>query len=93
MKTTLDLPDDLMRTVKVKAAREDSKLKDTLADLLRRGLERSPAPAGEVRKRVKLPLVSCAHAARAGEEMTPDRVAEALTVEEGEAVSDAQSVR
>lgn len=36
----------------------------------------------EVRRRVKLPLVECAHEARPGEEMTPERVAEALLEEE-----------
>ncbi len=32
--------------------------------------------------RVKLPLVECAHEARAGEEMTPEQVANALLAEE-----------
>jgi len=34
MKTTLDLPDDLMSEVKVLAAQSDRKLKDLLAELL-----------------------------------------------------------
>ena len=38
MKTTLELPDDLMRRVKVRAAQSDSKLKDTVAQLLEAGL-------------------------------------------------------
>jgi plasmid stability protein len=41
MKTTLDLPDDLMREVKVRAAREDRKLKDLIPDLLKKGLEQN----------------------------------------------------
>jgi plasmid stability protein len=84
MKTTLDLPDDVMRAVKIRAVEENRRLKDTIADLLRRGLAqelRGPAP---VRRRVKLPLVECAHEARPGEEMTPERVADAFLEQEAE---------
>ncbi len=42
MKTTLELPDELMRTVKVRAAQTDRKLKDLIAELIELGLERSP---------------------------------------------------
>ena len=35
---TLDLPDDLARRVKLLAVHQDQKLKDMVADLLRRGL-------------------------------------------------------
>jgi hypothetical protein len=35
MKTTLDLPDDLMREVKIRAVHEHKKLKDTIAELLK----------------------------------------------------------
>jgi hypothetical protein len=38
MKMTLDLPDDLAKQVKLLAVHEDQKLKDTVAQLLRRGL-------------------------------------------------------
>ena len=87
MKTTLDLPDELMRTVKIRAAREDRKLKDMLADLLRRGLADEAGAPGPVRHRVRLPLVECAHAARPDEEMTPERVARVLLDDEGRAAS------
>jgi hypothetical protein len=82
MKTTLDLPDDLMRAVKMRAIEENRKLKDTIADLLRRGLAQQPGVPPAVRQRVRLPLVQCAHEARPGEEMTPERVAEILLEEE-----------
>ena len=39
MRTTLDLPDPLMRKVKVKAASEGRKLKDLVAELIEAGLE------------------------------------------------------
>src|SRR5207249_380082 len=38
MKTTLDLPDALMKQVKLRAVHDGRKLKDTVADLLRKGL-------------------------------------------------------
>lgn len=38
MKTTLDLPDPLMRRVKIRAASEGLKLKDLIASLLEKGL-------------------------------------------------------
>ena len=82
MKTTLDLPDELMRAIKIRAVTENRKLKDALADLLRQGLSAESAGAAEVRKRVKLPLVRCAHEAQPGREMTAERVAEILIGEE-----------
>ncbi len=44
MKTTLELPDDLMREIRVRAAQSDRRLKDVVEELLRRGLA-APAPA------------------------------------------------
>jgi hypothetical protein len=38
MRITLDLPDDLMRAMKLRALHEGRKLKDVLADLLRKDL-------------------------------------------------------
>jgi hypothetical protein len=38
MKTTLDLPDDLMRQVKIRAVHENKKLKDMIAEFLRKGM-------------------------------------------------------
>ena len=82
MKTTLDLPDDLVRAVKIRAVEENRRLKDTIADLLRRGLATERGKPANVRRRLKLPLVECAHEARPGEEMTPERVVEVLLDEE-----------
>jgi plasmid stability protein len=83
MKTTLELPDDLMRAVKIRAVEENRKLKDTMADLLRRGLaQKGGVPAAATGGRLKLPLIECVHEARPGEEMTPERVAEVLLKEE-----------
>jgi plasmid stability protein len=82
MRTTLDLPDELMRAVKIRAVNENRPLKDVIADLLTRGLAEQAASHAAVRNRVQLPLVDCAHPAAPGEEMTPDRVAEILLDEE-----------
>lgn len=87
MKTTLDLPDDLARAVKIRAAEENRKLKDVIADLLRRGLAQKRGAPVVAKSRLKLPLVECAHGAVPDEEMTPERVAEVLLEEEARGVS------
>ena len=48
MKTTLELPDELARRIKMRAVERNQKLKDTIAQLLELGLARAPkneAPA------------------------------------------------
>ncbi|MGH3563749.1 MAG: antitoxin [Mycobacterium sp.] len=83
MKTTLDLPDDLVRAIKVRAAQQDRKIKDVVAELLRRALSQPESAAvAPVPRRVQLPLVQCGSAA--GKEMTPDRVAAALLGQEAQ---------
>ncbi|HEY7033929.1 MAG TPA: hypothetical protein VH482_21505 [Thermomicrobiales bacterium] len=84
MKTTLDLPDELMREVKLRAVEEDRKLKDMVADLLRIGLAQKSTGAPVIRNRVKLPLIPGGHPARPGEEITPERMKEILLEEEVE---------
>ena len=79
MKTTLDLPDDLIRAIKIRAAQEDKKLKDYVTEILRRGLATEDKPA--VPHRVQLPFIH-GRPARPGEEMTPERLAEILIDQE-----------
>lgn len=43
MKTTLELPDRLMRRVKIRAAQSDRTLKDVIAELIANGLD-EPGP-------------------------------------------------
>lgn len=58
MKTTLDLPDDLVRDLKLKAINERSTLKQLATDLLKLGLYESKKTDEVVRKpRIKLPLI------------------------------------
>ena len=43
MKTTLELPDDLMRRIKLRAVQRNCKLKDEIAQLLEAGIAQAPA--------------------------------------------------
>jgi len=78
MKTTFDLPPDLVRDLKLRAVHEGRKLKDVAADLLRRGLA-EPEPAAKSRpakpkieiQASGLPVVRCAANAPA-KRMTAD---------------------
>ena len=54
MKTTLDLPDDLMRAVKIRAVHEHKKLKDTIAELIRKGMAAGKTRSLKIPKPVKL---------------------------------------
>lgn len=85
MKTTLDIPDDLLRTMKMQAVQEGRKFKDMAAEVFRRGLARPQASASRaVRHRVKLPLVKCRHPAPPKKELTADKVAAVLLKQEVE---------
>ena len=44
MKTTLELPDDLIRRVKLRAVHRRRKLKDEIAQLLEAGMAQGPDP-------------------------------------------------
>lgn len=57
MKTTIDLPADLVKQMKLRAVNEGRKLKDVASEVFRRGMERSEGLAckGE-RREIKLPL-------------------------------------
>lgn len=44
MKTTLELPDDLMRRIKLRAVHRRRKLKEEIAQLLEAGLAQAPPP-------------------------------------------------
>lgn len=54
MKTTLDLPDDLMQQVKIRAVHEQKKLKDAIAEFIRKGMEASKTRPKNIPKPVKL---------------------------------------
>jgi len=78
MKTTLELPDDLMREIKVRAAEEGRTIKDLLTELLRRAIGPSKSKKKRILKHKDLPIRRGGKPATPGMEMTPDRVAEIL---------------
>lgn len=89
MKTTLELPDALVKQVKLRALRDGRKLKDVVADLLRKGLKAAAEPelaASEPEistdPQTGLPVIQCKQAAPPGEELTPERVADILLAQE-----------
>ena len=55
MKTTLDLPDELIHEIKVRAVHQRRTVKDLVAEFLRQGL--GMAPLGEAEKRPVSPMV------------------------------------
>ena len=54
MKTTLELPDDLLRRVKLRAVHRNRRLKDEIAQLLEAGL--AGAPAREAPRKAPKPV-------------------------------------
>jgi len=91
MKTTLELPDALVKQVKLRALQDGRKLKDAVADLLRKGLAvaadtepAAEAPAITKDKKTGLPVIQCKQAASPQEELTPERVADILLAQEVE---------
>ena len=54
MKTTLDLPDDLMRQVKIRAVHEQKKLKDAIAEFIRKGMAAGKNRPAKMPKPVRL---------------------------------------
>lgn len=86
MKTTLDLPDELIREIKLRAVVQGRTMKDLVAELLRQGLGMAPPgrlekpPAGsivEIGER-GLPVIRCRPQAPA----TGMRVEELLKLEQ-----------
>jgi hypothetical protein len=90
MKTTIELPDALMKQVKLRAVREGRKLKDTVAELLRRGLTMPATEEKLVRPRIGkskltgLPVVYCGHPPADPDDFSPERIADILLQQEVE---------
>ena len=61
MRTTIDLPDELFRQVKAKAALDGTKLKDLVARYVEQGLKGTPPPTAPFRRqRSELPVARAA---------------------------------
>jgi plasmid stability protein len=88
MKTTLDLPQHLVREMKLRAARDGRKLKDVAADALRAGLTAPSQPTAPNTAKITrdrktgLPVIQCRRPAARGDEITPQRVASILADQE-----------
>ncbi len=78
VKTTIELPEDLLQEIKMRAVQQHRRIKDVAADALRRGLAADEPSGRTVRHRVQFPLIRSTHPARPGQELTPDRVAQIL---------------
>lgn len=85
MRTTLELPDEIMRAVKVRAAQRDITLTQAISELLRSGLSASEQP--QTGHRVRLPLVKTG-AATVDDALSPDRIAELLADSERATLTD-----
>jgi hypothetical protein len=82
MKTTLELPDELVRAVKLRALYEGRKLKDAVADLLRKGLSvrsegasQAPRPTFRSHPKTGLPYIECPPSAPARRMTTAELLA------------------
>ncbi len=90
MKTTLDIPDDLLHTMKRQAMREGRRFQDVVAEIFRRSLAQpEPVAIQTIRHRVKLPLIQCQHPATPAMELTANQVAEVLLKQEVDGLHEA----
>lgn len=84
MKTTFDLPSDLVRKLKLRAVRDGRKLKDVAAELLSTGLAAAPRPPALPKgkivrdKKTGFPVIQCPKTPSAHEQATPDLIADIL---------------
>ena len=81
MKTTLDLPDELVKKVKLHAIDHGQKLKQAVADLLRKGLDASShssvqatRPVIKLKPQTGLPYIECPPDAPAWRMTTADLI-------------------
>ena len=84
MKTTLDLPAELVREMKLRAAGEGRKLRDVATEIFRRGLMQPSPLVATSRHRVKLPLIKCGKPMPPAKEMTAEQIADVLLKQEME---------
>ena len=90
MKTALDLPDDLVREVKIRAVMQGRRMKDVIAELLRIGLD-APADFSNAtgptiaRDSISgLPVILCRQTPSKQDQLTPERLASILLDQEVE---------
>ncbi|MFK7850138.1 MAG: antitoxin [Akkermansiaceae bacterium] len=76
MKTTLDLPEELIREMKIRAATEGRKLREIATEVIQRGLQKPPSEPKSTRKRIEFPILKCE--APATRQFTPEELDEIL---------------
>ena len=81
MKTTVDIPDELFREAKSRAAREGIKLRELVAEALREKLNMPSVQPQRQRRRAKFPLVA---SKRTDAPVTVEQVKDALAILEEE---------
>ena len=86
MKTTMDLPVELIREMKLRAVREGRKLREVAEEVIRRGLEAPMKPSLGRRRRVALPILP-APAGAVPFDLSGDRLLELELAAEQEAAS------
>jgi len=84
MKTTLDLPAELVREMKLRAADEGRKLRDVATEIFRRGLMQPSSLVATAQHRVKLPLIKCDKTKSPAKQITAEQVADVLLKQEME---------
>jgi hypothetical protein len=89
MKTTVDLPEALVREIELRAEHKRQPLQHAVEELLWKGLAASAEasaplarPIVKTHSKTGLPYIECLHGASAEEEMTPERVADLLLQQE-----------
>jgi len=79
MKTTIELPDDLLQALRIRAAEEGRSMKALLTEALRSYFGKQPkAKKPRILKYHEMPIIKDGKPAKQGEEITPERVAEVL---------------
>ncbi len=77
VKTTIDLPEPLVREMKLRAVREGRKLKDVAAEVFERGLNAPSLSVGKpLRQRLDAPLLACEDGEVPASQMTVEQLLE-----------------
>ena len=82
MKTTLDLPEELVRAMKIRAATEGRKLREVAAEVIQKGLSPPVTNTGSAGTRVKLPFFEGSTPVKSEEQLTPQKIHEILLNQE-----------
>lgn len=74
MKTTLDLPEPLVREMKLRAVQEGRKLKDVATEIFRRGLQAPVTESKPLSQKLEKPLFVCEEACADAPQMSVEEL-------------------